>query len=123
MEKKKIIKLASIIVGLLIVVLIGGMAMSIIQKNKEIATLKEKISQSQSDRFMDLLRFGQWKLKVEELAEKNGWQLPEMSDSLVLTVEGPEQKYIVKELGTVLAPGWALDHTASSESERKRKSL
>ena len=92
MEKKKIIKLASIIVGLLIVVLIGGMAMSIIQKNKEIATLKEKISQSQSDRFMDLLRFGQWKLKVEELAEKNGWQLPEMSDSLVLTVEGPEQK-------------------------------
>jgi hypothetical protein len=30
MEKKKIIKLASIIVGLLIGVLIGGMAMSII---------------------------------------------------------------------------------------------
>lgn len=89
MSKKTISKLVLFLVVVLLGILIGGMAMSIVLKNKEIATLKEEIERSNSDRFKDLLRFGQWKLKVEEMADKNGWQLPEMSDSVVLMVDGP----------------------------------
>lgn len=89
--------------GLLIGILFGVVLIKLFlffqHKNEEIAMLKEKLSQSQTERFKDILRFGQWKLQVEELAKENGWQLPEMSDSLVFIVEGPEfESHIVAEV-------------------------
>ena len=69
---------------------IGALIFVIKQKNEDIAFLKEEISKVQSDKFKDMLRFGQWKLQVEELAKENGWELPEMSDSAVLVVDGPK---------------------------------
>ena len=39
--------------------------------------------------FKEYMRFGQWKLQVEELAKENGWELPEMPDSAVMVVKGP----------------------------------
>lgn len=79
-------------VGLLICValgaLIGHQFYQIKLKNEEIASLKEELSKTQTNRFMDLLRFGQWKLQVDELAENNGWELPVLEDSLTtLTVD------------------------------------
>jgi hypothetical protein len=52
--------------------------------------LKEELSQAQTDHFIDVIRFGQWKLQVEQLAEENGWELPELSDSATLVVPGPK---------------------------------
>ena len=59
------------------------------KKNKEIDSLKEELSQAQTDHFIDVIRFGQWKLQVEQLAEENRWELPELSDSATLMVPGP----------------------------------
>ena len=90
---------AGLLVGVVIGAFIAWQAIQIEHKNEEIAMLKEKLSQSQTERFKDILRFGQWKLQVEELAKENGWQLPEMSDSLVFMVEGPEfESHIVAEV-------------------------
>jgi len=83
-------KITSFILGILIGITIGVLIIVIKQKNEEIAYLKEKISKNQTDRFKDILRFGQWKLQVEELAKENGWALPEMPDSAVLVVDGPQ---------------------------------
>ena len=78
-----------LLLGIALGVLFIWLSVAIEDKNEEIASLQEKLSQEQSDRLKDILRFGQWKLQVEQLAEKNGWILPEMSDSLVLMVKGP----------------------------------
>lgn len=93
MDKKSNNKLGlaiGIIVGCILGVLIIWQIIAIKQKNEDIAFLKEEISKVQSDRFKDILRFGQWKLQVEKLAKENGWALPEMSDSAVLVVDGPQ---------------------------------
>ena len=86
----KSFKIRYAVLALLLGIAIGAIILVIKQKNEEIAFLKEEISKVQSDRFKDMLRFGQWKLQVEELANKNGWELPEMSDSAVLVVDGPK---------------------------------
>ena len=70
--------------------LFAWQADTIKKKNKEIASLKEELSQAQTDHFIDVIRFGQWKLQVEQLAEENGWELPELSESATLTVPGTE---------------------------------
>lgn len=80
----------TLLLGLVIGVFAAWTVTTIKNKNLEIASLKEEISRVQSDRFKDMLRFGQWKLQVEELAKENGWELPEMSDSAVLVVDGPK---------------------------------
>ena len=82
----KSFKIRYAVLALLFGIAIGAIILVIKQKNEEIAFLKEEISKVQSDRFKDMLRFGQWKLQVEELAKENGWVLPEMSDSLVFKV-------------------------------------
>lgn len=86
----KSFKIRYAVLALLLGIAIGAIILVIKQKNEEIAFLKEEISKVQSDRFKDILRFGQWKLQVEELANKNGWILPEMPDSAVLVVDGPK---------------------------------
>ena len=86
----KSFKIRYAVLALLLGIAIGAIILVIKQKNEEIAFLKEEISKVQSDRFKDMLRFGQWKLQVEELANKNGWVLPEMPDSAVLVVDGPK---------------------------------
>lgn len=78
-----------ILLGIAIGVFAAWMDITIKDKNEEIASLQEKLSQEQSDRLKDILRFGQWKLQVEQLAKENGWILPEMLDSLVFMVDGP----------------------------------
>ena len=89
MDKKLPNKLG-LAVGFIISFILGALIMwqflEIKHKNEEIAFLKEEISREQTDRFKDILKFGQWKLQVEELAKENGWVLPEMSDSLVFKV-------------------------------------
>ena len=89
MDKKLSNKLG-LAVGFIISFILGALIMwqflEIKHKNEEIAFLKEEISREQTDRFKDILKFGQWKLQVEELAKENGWVLPEMSDSLVFKV-------------------------------------
>ena len=77
-------------IGLLIGMATGAFIVltitTINKKNSEIASLKEQISREQTDRLRDLLKFGQWKLQVDQLAKENGWTLPEMSDTLVIPV-------------------------------------
>ena len=88
---KNLTKIVVFCVTLLLGFALGAFIMwqflQIKHKNEEIASLKEELSQAQTDRLKDILRFGQWKLKVEELAEKNGWQLPEMNDSLLIITD------------------------------------
>jgi hypothetical protein len=92
--EKKVSKTIGFVVGVLIGLSIGALfiwqAETIKKKNKEIASLKEELSQAQTDHFIDVIRFGQWKLQVEQLAEENGWELPELSESATLTVPGPK---------------------------------
>ena len=93
MEKKvskTIVIIVIIILGMAIGALLMWQADAIKKKNKEIASLKEELSQAQTDHFIDVIRFGQWKLQVEQLAEENGWELPELSDSATLVVPGPK---------------------------------
>ena len=86
----KSFKILSVVLAFLLGIAIGALIIVIKQKNEDIAFLKEEISKVQSDRFKDILKFGQWQLQVEELAKENGWTLPEMSDSAVLVVDGPK---------------------------------
>lgn len=79
---------ASLVIGVAIGAFILWQFIQIKDKNREIATLQAELSRSQTDRFKDILRFGQWKLQVEKLAEKNGWVLPELSDTLTFEIEG-----------------------------------
>lgn len=89
MNKKRIFNLGiGVLLGIPIVGFASWTAITIKNKNEEIASLKKKLSQEQSNRLIDILKFGQWKLQVEELAEENAWVLPEMSDSIVLDVDG-----------------------------------
>ena len=90
--------LCGILIGILIGVGLIKLFLVFQHKNEEIAMLKEELSQFQTDRIKDILRFGQWKLQVEELAERYGWQLPEMSDSLTFVVDGPSfEEHITAE--------------------------
>ena len=92
--EKKVSKTIGYIVIALLGVAIGALLIwqtdTIKKKDKEIASLKEELSQAQTDHFIDVIRFGQWKLQVEQLAEENGWELPELSESATLTVPGPK---------------------------------
>ena len=93
MEKKGSKKIGYIVIALLgmaIGALLIWQTDTIKKKNKEIDSLKEELSQTQTDHFIDVIRFGQWKLQVEQLAEENGWELPELSESATLTVPGPK---------------------------------
>ena len=93
MEKKGSKKIGYIVIALLgmaIGALLIWQTDTIKKKDKEIASLKEELSQAQTDHFIDVIRFGQWKLQVERLAEENGWELPELSDSATLVVPGPK---------------------------------
>lgn len=92
MEKKGSKKIGYIVIALLgmaIGALLIWQTDTIKKKNKEIDSLKEELSQAQTDHFIDVIRFGQWKLQVEQLAEENGWELPELSESATLMVPGP----------------------------------
>ena len=92
--EKKVSKTIGYIVIALLGMAIGALLIwqtdTIKKKNKEIDSLKEELSQAQTDHFIDVIRFGQWKLQVEQLAEENGWELPELSESATLTVPGPK---------------------------------
>ena len=88
--KKTIWKIVSFIIGLAIGALIVWQYKTIEKKNAEIATLKEELSQAQTLNLKFMLRFGQWKLQIEELAKENGWELPELSDSDTLIIPGPK---------------------------------
>ena len=92
--EKKVSKTIGYIVIALLGMAIGALLIwqtdTIKKKNKEIDSLKEELSQTQTDHFIDVIRFGQWKLQVEQLAEENGWELPELSESATLTVPGPK---------------------------------
>ena len=93
MEKKGSKKIGYIVIALLgmaIGALLIWQTDTIKKKNKEIDSLKEELSQTQTDHFIDVIRFGQWKLQVEQLAKENGWELPELSESATLTVPGPK---------------------------------
>lgn len=94
--EKKVSKTIGIIVCLLLGIAIGAsltwQADTIKKKNKEIASLQEELSQTQTNYFMDIIRFGQWKQQVEQLAKVNGWELPELPDSAKLMVPGPKIK-------------------------------
>ena len=93
MEKEGSKKIGYIVIALLgmaIGALLIWQTDTIKKKNKEIDSLKEELSQAQTDHFIDVIRFGQWKLQVEQLAEENGWELPELSESATLTVPGPK---------------------------------
>lgn len=92
MEQKTAKRLSNIffvIVGCIIGAILTGQYFTIQQRNEEIDSLKEELSKVQSDMFKEYMRFGQWKLQVEELAKENGWELPKMPDSAVLVVKGP----------------------------------
>ena len=90
--EKKVSKTIGYIVIALLGMAIGALLIwqtdTIKKKNKEIDSLKEELSQTQTDHFIDVIRFGQWKLQVEQLAKENGWELPELSESATLTVPG-----------------------------------
>lgn len=78
---------AALLVGVVIGAFIAWQDIQIGHKNEEIASLKEELSQAQTDWFKNILKFGQWKLQVEKLAKENGWQLPEMNDSLLIITD------------------------------------